>query len=300
MGDIRELANLGDLTKPASVLIEKVSEAVGGLAAPWQIRRVAQAEADAEAIKALTRVRTDLTLRALDRFIKEEAKKQQNMESITKLALHHLEPDSAPEKMEDDWIVDFFDKCRLISDAEMQHLWAKVLAGEANVPGRYSKRTVNCLSSLDKTDAQLFSNLCSFGWLIGDVVTLIFNEQDAIYNSHGLSFNDLKHLDEIGLISYDVLGYSRRGFPKKFTVRYFEEPFELEFPKPENNALDLGRVLLSKVSQELAPICGSQPISGFKEHVTQRWTAAGVKVTQVETIKSVDLQMLIEQNDSIS
>ena len=168
MGDIRELANLGDLTKPATVLIEKVSEAVGGLAAPWQIRRVAQAEADAEAIKALTRVRTDLTLRALDRFIKEEAKKQQNMESITKLALHHLEPDSAPEKMEDDWIVDFFDKCRLISDAEMQHLWAKVLAGEANVPGRYSKRTVNCLSSLDKTDAQLFSNLCSFGWLIGD------------------------------------------------------------------------------------------------------------------------------------
>jgi hypothetical protein len=38
---------------------------------------------------------------------------------------------------------------------EMQNLWAQVLAGEANSPGTYSKRTVNFLSSLDKKDAAL-------------------------------------------------------------------------------------------------------------------------------------------------
>ena len=34
--------------------------------------------------------------------------------------------------MEEDWIANFFDKCRIVSDSEMQSLWARVLAGEAN------------------------------------------------------------------------------------------------------------------------------------------------------------------------
>ena len=37
------LGNLGDLTKPATVLVEKISDAVGGLFKPWQIVRVANA-----------------------------------------------------------------------------------------------------------------------------------------------------------------------------------------------------------------------------------------------------------------
>jgi len=41
------LANLGELTKPASVLIEKISDAVGGVFKPYQIVRVAKAEAEA-------------------------------------------------------------------------------------------------------------------------------------------------------------------------------------------------------------------------------------------------------------
>ena len=46
----------------------------------------------------------------------------------------------------------------------MQILWARVLAGEANAPGTYSKRTVNLLSDFDKSDAELFTKLCGFGW----------------------------------------------------------------------------------------------------------------------------------------
>jgi hypothetical protein len=46
------LANLGDLAKPATVLIEKISDAVGGVFKPFQIVRVARAEAEAELIRA--------------------------------------------------------------------------------------------------------------------------------------------------------------------------------------------------------------------------------------------------------
>ena len=41
------LINLGDLAKPANTLIEKISEAGIGLFAPWQIKRVAKADAAA-------------------------------------------------------------------------------------------------------------------------------------------------------------------------------------------------------------------------------------------------------------
>ncbi len=46
------LINFGGLSKPATVLIEKISAAVGGIFKPYQIVRVAKAEAAAERIRA--------------------------------------------------------------------------------------------------------------------------------------------------------------------------------------------------------------------------------------------------------
>jgi hypothetical protein len=50
MSDENPLARLGDLAKPATVLIEKISDAVGGVFKPFQIVRVARAEAEASLI----------------------------------------------------------------------------------------------------------------------------------------------------------------------------------------------------------------------------------------------------------
>ncbi|HLL76618.1 MAG TPA: hypothetical protein VK421_15295 [Pyrinomonadaceae bacterium] len=50
MSDGNSIVNLGDLTKPATVLIEKISDAVGGVFRPYQIKRLAHAEAEAEKI----------------------------------------------------------------------------------------------------------------------------------------------------------------------------------------------------------------------------------------------------------
>jgi hypothetical protein len=129
------LINLGDLSKPANTFIKKISDAIGGLYKPFQIRRVAQAEADADKIRAVAQIEiTELQHRAVSRLFAEEAKKQHNIEAITLKALPDIKSDSLPENVEDDWIANFFDKCRLISDEQMQSLWARILAGEANSP----------------------------------------------------------------------------------------------------------------------------------------------------------------------
>jgi len=48
--------NLGDLTKPATVLIEKISDAIGGIFKPHQIRRIAEAKAEADKIRAISQM----------------------------------------------------------------------------------------------------------------------------------------------------------------------------------------------------------------------------------------------------
>ena len=86
----------------------------------------------------------------------------------------------------------------------MQELWARVLAGEANTPGKYSKRTVNFLGELDKREAELFQNFCRFGWIAADdFIPLIFDAKAEIYNQKGIDFNSLIHLDSTGFISFN-------------------------------------------------------------------------------------------------
>ena len=205
MNEGGSLINLGELSKPATVLIEKIAEATGGVFRPFQIRRVAQAEADAEIIKASAKVEiADLEHRALHRFIHEEAKKQSNIESITQKALPAIEKTAQPDKIEDDWITNFFDKCRLISDEQMQYLWSKVLSGKANKPGKFSKRMVNLLASFDNTDAEKFQSLCSYVWYLkDDALPMIYEAKEPVYSEGGVNFMMLKHLETIGLIVFE-------------------------------------------------------------------------------------------------
>src|SRR5439155_8369999 len=96
-----------------------------------------------------------------------EAKRQLNIEAITKKALPLLEENSSPQDVKDDWITNFFEKSRIVSDEDMQRLWSRVLAGEANKPGTFSRRTVNLLADMEKLDAELFTNVYRFVWMIG-------------------------------------------------------------------------------------------------------------------------------------
>ena len=267
------LIDLGKLSKPANTLLKKISNAVGVLFEPRQIKRVAEAKAEAARIEAQSEIEiTDLHRRAARRWIEEEAQRQKNMEDITAKSLPQVNENANPDSIENDWIVNFFDKSRIVSDNEMQDLWSRVLAGEANSPGTYSKRTVNFLSDLDKTEADQFTMLCGFGWHFGNIVPLVFDVNGEIYNKYGINFNTLSHLDSIGLVKFDHLGgFLRLKLPKKTVAFYYSTPLHLNLPKDSDNEIDIGKVLFTQIGQELAQICGSKPVSGFWEYVIDKW-----------------------------
>ena len=272
--------DVGKWADPAKLLIEKISNAVEGTFKPFQTVRVAKADAEAALINAQSQVKiTELQQRAMHRFINEEAKKQENIEAITEKAIPLLEANANPGKMDDDWVSNFFDKCRIVSDGEMQKLWGKVLAGEANAPGSFSKRTVNFIGSLDARDAIAFTKLCGFGWFISGVRPLIYNCQDPVYTDFGVTFDSLTHLDSIGLIAFNgVTSYTLLHLPKSGIIHFYGQGYLLEFPS-DDYSFQTGAVMLTQAGQQLAPICGASPAPGCADYVVKKWHDMNISVS---------------------
>ena len=102
---------------------------------------MAEAEAYAARVRteseiAVQDIRHRAELRRGDALIRE----QQCIEEVVKQAIEGLDESSRPEDMNEDWIANLFDRCKLVSDREMQSLWGRILAGEASAPGTFQKR----------------------------------------------------------------------------------------------------------------------------------------------------------------
>lgn len=272
----------GDWSKPVNTLIEKCAEGIAAIARPMQIRRIAEAEVEAEKIHAVAQIEIDrIQRRALTRFIAEETKRQHNMESILAKALPEVRESAKPEQVEDDWIANFFDKSRLISDEQMQTLWARVLAGEANSPGKFSKRTVGLLASMDKSDAIMFSKLCRFVCSIPDhgLNPIIYGYKHPLYERNGIDFPLLSHLENIGLtrLSTDpITCFAINGLGQTIVVDYFGQKIPITFAHPQNielghNELAIGAAMFTQAGQQLAAICDAEPLPEFFEFLKKSW-----------------------------
>ena len=284
------LVNFGDITKPATVLIEKSSEAVSSVLRPWQIRRVgsaeievatqriravAQAEADAAVIRAGGEAQAiDLYHRAVQRSILEDAEHQLNMESILGKAIPQLEPNASPEDVENDWYANFYSKCRITSDEGMQDLWSRILAGQANNPGAFSRKTVNLVADLDKRDAELFTALCRFVWVINNtMVPLVLDTRANIYNRYGINFSTISHLESLGMVHFSgVTGFQISDLPETVTIAYYGRSVSiLTVHRDGSNIFNAGTTRFTQAGLELARIVNTPGILEFYNYVYDLW-----------------------------
>ena len=257
MAENKSLVNLGDWATPVNTLIEKISNAVGILYEPKRIIKQAKANATAEKIKAINNLEIeDLQKRALTRFINEETIKQQNIESIIEKSIPEISDNANPNGIDNDWLLNYFDNAKFISNELIQNLWAKLLAGEANKPGSISKKTLKVLSDLDTEDAISFNKLCSFVFLVNnDPQVFIFNSDNDYYNNY-ISFDTLHNLDTLGLISmHSFLGYMIEKLPKQYELVYGNKSIKIISKNESDNNLDCGKCILTKAGKELVPFC---------------------------------------------
>ena len=272
-----------EIAKVANNLINKISKAVGVLYSPTHTKRMAKADAKAKIIAAeAEEAAQDIAVRAEARRRYEQVRHQENIESVIRTAIPDMRADAKPEGMDDDWISDFFDHAKKVSDQEMQSLWAKILAGEANAPGSFRKRVLQTVSLLEKDECEMFSAVCRFCWNLGGLTPLILEVGDKPYKDAGLDFDKLTHLDTVGLIDFNSLsGYTRGDFPPKFNIAYGDQIFSVEMPEGTRR-LPTGSVILTATGIQLLPLSNAKVIPGYENYVIEYMKKQNITLTKIE------------------
>jgi hypothetical protein len=162
-------------------------------------------------------------------------------------------------------------------------LWAKLLAEEANSPGGISKQTVNLLSSLDKTDALLFTDLCRFIWWSDTerYTPIIYDYQNPLHKAYGINFDSLRHLDSLGLINFQAnAGYALDELPELFQISYHGVFLEINFSSNIGaNNISIGHAMLTRAGTEIVPVCNSQPMPDYFDYVLTDFVARNLIIS---------------------
>jgi hypothetical protein len=266
-------------SKPAALLIEKVSSALGWYMEPRQIVRKAKAEVAANIIK----IEADQEAKSLEqrisiRIINEEARRQHNMESIVVGALPNIKDDANPKDIDNDWIDSFFEKCRLVSNEDMRMLWSHILAGEANKPGSFSVRTLNILSTFTKAEAVMYKLACSLVWTDEELKPTIIAPDKVIAHEDKpgeIDVESLYKLVEMGLMLYEPESeFLMRG--DNMTYSYGNKTYSIRMRNPGKDAyfvmgLPVGFVTLTQVGRELYSIVEPVIDESYMNYIVSYW-----------------------------
>ena len=260
--------------------MQVINNAMGMALGPGTIRRMYNAEA--EGILTLAKAHAEameIEGRARMRVEHEQVRQQLNMEVVTECALTHIKDDAKPEEVEEDWITKFFQYARDVSNAEMREMWARVLAGEMNKPGSFSRRVLNILSLIDKKQAEAFNAVCRFriqgesdsGWIV------INNCLEPIYRNAGVTFESLEELDSLALINFSPLStFLLETLPERTGAHYGRTFFSISSRTGAEAQLYLGSVKLTRVGEEIRKICEAKEVDGFVAYLAQYWGKLGL------------------------
>ena len=195
---------MGSLIDISTDGIAKLAQIVGnwlGLEAR-AIERNAEAEAfasvrKAEAENAATLIRLQGEEQVANYMLAREKRKLNNVQNVIEQAQQHFVEGEqvSDEPVNSDWINRFFTIVEDVSDAEMQQLWARILAGEVKKPKSYSLRTLEVLRNMSKEEAEQITKASQYVLYGGIICSEDF----------GINLDSQSFLDEMGLICGEEL-----------------------------------------------------------------------------------------------
>jgi hypothetical protein len=191
---------------------------------------MAKSEIEIEKLKAHAKIELEESLkeRITEQIISKEIRKQANRDSVTNEAIKFLPESVSKEKVNQDWVFQFYEYAQNKSDEDIQTLWAKILAGEITKPNSFSLRTLQFVSMMSKEEAHLFDRFCSYVWTvkITDGLKSIYistSDGDKFLAEKGLRFIEFSELKSLGLLlntagyylsneEYLALNYGKKEF----------------------------------------------------------------------------------------
>lgn len=147
----------------------------------------------------------DFLKRTQTRMAYQELKKQQNIENVANKAVAVLADEEAvaPDPVDQDWLMRFFNTVEDVGNEEMQEIWARLLAGEVKKPGTFSLRTLETLRNMTHEEAVAFEKMCAHCIMI--VGSRAILQDEGYLKEFGIPFGMLLKLSECGLINSSAL-----------------------------------------------------------------------------------------------
>lgn len=234
------------------------------------IRAEAEARADELEAEAQSK-RLQIASRAYQRLQVEEIRNEQNLEKILNKTVAFLpasDGETADAPLDEDWVANFFSKCRIYSNEEMQTLWAKILSSEVVKPGSFSKQAVDTLAKMDVRDARSFAKLCKFVWHTPRPTPVYF--ADDLGFQHDLPFDEVVDLQSLGLVMVKERDQAVIGVRGLESISYFGKVVPLaRFGKPAR--LKVGHILFTRPGRELFELCRTESDSVIYQAVVGFW-----------------------------
>ncbi len=129
------------------------------------------------------------------------------------IAVDNMDDDAKAENLNNDWLLDFFDKASLIMEKETKLIWGKLLSYASSDKHICSKTLLNTLFLMGTEDISSFLNICRFTLSemhinkedehIWAYPIIFFSDYVEKYNVYMLSSFKLNKLQRLGLIEVD-------------------------------------------------------------------------------------------------
>lgn len=182
---------------------------------------------------------------------------------ILGIAIDKMDNNAHEYNINEDWLLDFFDKASRITEENTKELWGTMLAESASDKRLCSKTLLNSLFLMGSDDISSFLNVCRFTLSemhsknpdnnITAYPIIFFSENVEKYNIYRISSFNLNKLQRLGLIEVDYK--SEYIFSKKsMELIYGNQVLKIE----NNKKIKIGNVrftydgfLLYQISQKL-------------------------------------------------
>lgn len=278
-----EINDLVGLKEPLLKLIEVVSSGIGKAYEPTHIKRTAKAKAEeinliSEAIDKNIALPVEykngnitvdaqniqeLMVRAQNRVLFQEIRKQKNIESIVEKAYIELkeEKDVSSEEVDQDWIIRFFNSIEDISEENMQKIWAKILVGEIKKPKSFSKRTLEALKNISKDEAEIFEKVSK------GIICDALSDKEYLFKNLGITYGDIYLLSQCNLMGITLMTNTIKLEKTKYEIQKFKD-FSIFAYGKETMTLNYTGYPLTKIGEEIISILDINPTKETIEMMT--------------------------------
>lgn len=236
-------------------------------------------------------------------FVAEQTQYYANIKAIGDRAIPHIKEGAKAENVHADTIMHLREKSKIISEEDMRDTLAKILAGEINSPGSFSKKTIDVVSSLGRSDVIIFSQLCSFvvtrfarvvdtnssvkRSIVLARLPFIFDELQKVYQGKGVTFASLQDMVSLGLLSYTLTGLHAPTVEIPIRWGLSGDGFIMGVEVLAGQKLQQGRVMFTRAGAELSRICKSEIVPEFAAYMMEYYKKQGLNCRLVKSEEDI-------------